>query len=136
MDTDQANRKAMVWLVVVFVLGVALGVLGTYVVTTRVSARGQEQHTAAAARAHYLDRLNHELNLSEDQQKQIDAIIANVQARYDAIHQSVVPQFEQARQDGRAQIRQILTPEQQPKFDEFMKHVDEERKAHEAAGGH
>jgi len=136
MDTDQANRKAIVWLVMVFVLGVALGVVGTYVVTTRVFARGQEQHTPAAARAHYIDRLTRELNLTEDQQKQIDAIIASVQARYDAIHQSVVPQFEQARQEGRAQIRQVLTPEQQPKFDDFMKRVDEERKAHEAAGGH
>ena len=136
MDTNQANRKAMVWLVVVFVLGVALGVLGTYVVTTRVFARGQEQRTPAAQRAHYVDRLNHELNLTDEQQKQIDAIIASVQTRYDAIHQSVIPQFEQARQDGRAQIRQILTPVQQPKFDDFMKRVDEERKAHEAAGGH
>lgn len=144
MDTDQANRKAIVWLVVVFVLGVALGVVGTFV-TARFAGHGVAMNmarvmnmtpgTPATQRAHYLDRLTRELNLTEDQQKQIDAIIANVQARYDAIHQSVVPQFEQARQDGRAQIRQILTPEQQPKFDDFMKHVDEERKAHEAAGG-
>ncbi|MGB6200668.1 MAG: hypothetical protein WBF35_14075 [Candidatus Acidiferrales bacterium] len=133
MDTKQANRKAIAWLVVVFGLGIALGVVGTYVVTTRVFARGADERTPASQRAHYLDRLDHELNLTADQQKQIDGILAGVQSRYDAIHQSVVPQFDQARQDGRAQIRQLLTPEQQPKFDDFMKRMDEERKAREAA---
>jgi len=122
---------------VVFVLGLALGVLGTYVVTTRVFARGADDHNPAAQRAQYLDRLDHELDLTDAQQKQIDTILASVQARYAAIHESVVPQFDQARQDGRAQIRQLLTPDQQPKFDDFMKRVDEERKAREAAsGGH
>jgi Spy/CpxP family protein refolding chaperone len=123
--------------VIVVVLGVALGVLGTYVVSTRVFAHGPDDHSPAAQRAQYLDRLDHELSLTNDQQKQIDGILASVQARYDAIHQSVTPQYDQARQDGRAQIRQLLTPEQQPKFDDFMKRVDEERKAREAAsGGH
>jgi hypothetical protein len=137
MDTKQANKKALAWLVLVFVLGVALGVLGTYVVSTRVFARGPDDHNPVAQRAHYLDRLDHQLNLTDGQQKQIDGILASVQARYEAIHQAAVPQFDQARQDGRAQIRQLLTPEQQPKFDDFMKQVDEERKAREAAsGGH
>jgi len=135
MDTKQANRKAVAWLVVVFVLGVALGVLGTYVVSTRVFAHGPDDHNPAAQRAHYLDSLGHELDLTGDQQKQIDGILVSVQARYDAIHQTVAPQYDQARQDGRAQIRQLLTPEQQPKFDDFMKRMDEERKAREAAAG-
>jgi Spy/CpxP family protein refolding chaperone len=133
MDTKQASRKAIVWLVIVFALGIALGVLGTYVVTTRVFAHGPDEHSPAAQRAQYRDNLAHELDLTADQQKQIDAILDSVQARYDAIHQSVVPQFDQARQEGRAQIRQLLTPDQQPKFDDFMKRMDEERKAREAA---
>jgi Spy/CpxP family protein refolding chaperone len=36
--------------------------------------------------------------------------------------------MEQARQKGRDQIRAILTPEQKPKFEEFLKRMDEERK--------
>jgi Spy/CpxP family protein refolding chaperone len=102
-------------------------------VTTRVFAHGPDEHSPAAQRAQYRDNLAHELDLTADQQKQIDAILDSVQARYDAIHQSVVPQFDQARQEGRAQIRQLLTPDQQPKFDDFMKRMDEERKAREAA---
>lgn len=134
MDTKQANRKAIAWLVVVFVLGAALGVLGTYAVTMRVFARGNDDHSPAALHAHYVDRLNHELDLTDEQQQQIETILDNAQARYEAIQQSVAPQNAQVRQDGRAQIRQILTPEQQPKFDDFMRRVDEERKARAAAG--
>jgi hypothetical protein len=137
METNQANRKAIAWLVVVFVLGAALGVVGTYVVTTRVFAFGSNDHNPATQRAHYIDRLDHELNLTADEQKQIDGVLTGVQARYDSIHQSVAPQYDQVRQDGRAQIRQILTPDQQPKFDDFMRRIDDERKAREAAsGGH
>jgi Spy/CpxP family protein refolding chaperone len=32
------------------------------------------------------------------------------------------------RQQGRTRIRAILTPEQKPKFEEFMHNLDEERK--------
>jgi hypothetical protein len=137
MDTRKANRKAVAWLAVVFVLGIAIGILGTYVVTTRVFAYAPTDRNPAAQRAHYIDRLDHELNLTGDQQKQIDGILSSVQARYNTIHQSVEPQYDQARQDGRAQIRQLLTPDQQPKFDDFMKRMDDERKAREAASsGH
>jgi Spy/CpxP family protein refolding chaperone len=34
----------------------------------------------------------------------------------------------QTRQKGRDQIRGILTSEQKPKFEEFLKKLDEERK--------
>jgi Spy/CpxP family protein refolding chaperone len=36
--------------------------------------------------------------------------------------------MDQARQKGRDQIRAILTPEQKPKFEEFLRRLDEERK--------
>jgi len=51
-----------------------------------------------------------------------------VQAEYKAIHQSTDPQINEARQKGRERIREILTPEQKPKFEEFLIRLDEERK--------
>ena len=137
METRPANRKAIAWLALVFALGVALGVLGTYVVTTRVFAHGPDENNPAAQRAQNRATMAREVDLTTDQQKQVDAILDSVLARYNAIHQTVQPQYDQARQDGRAQIRQLLTPEQQPKFDDFLKRMDDERKAREAAsGGH
>jgi Spy/CpxP family protein refolding chaperone len=45
-----------------------------------------------------------------------------------AIHDQLDAQLEQMRQKGRAQVRAILTPEQLPKFQDFLKRMDEERK--------
>jgi len=78
--------------------------------------------------AQKVHRLTQELNLTAEQQKQLDVIIASVQAQYRAIHDSTDPQINEARQKGREQIRAILTPEQKPKFEEFLRHLDEERK--------
>ncbi len=133
-DSRPTNRRAIAWLLLVFALGIALGSVGTYVVTTRMLWHGGPPRNPATARAHYIDLLNHELNLTQDQQKQIDAIITTVQSRYDAIHQSVLPQYEEARKTGREQIRQLLTPDQQSKFDDFLRRMDEEHKKH-APGG-
>ena len=84
--------------------------------------------TDAEKRSHKIQHLTQELNLTGEQQRQLDAIIATVQAEYKAIHQSTAPQIDQAREKGREQIRAILTSEQKPKFEEFLKRLDEERK--------
>jgi len=128
MSETSATRKAALWVGLVFLLGAALGgVLGN---VFGVHARNTPppQLTEVEKRAQKVQRLTQELNLTPDQQKQIEAIIASVQAQYKAIHQSTEPQIDAARQKGREQIRAILTPEQKPKFEDFLRRLDEERK--------
>ena len=126
MNGTSATRKAL-WVGVVFLLGAALGGMLGYVFAHRVIA-APPQLTEAEKRAQKVQRLTQELYLSPDQQKQLDAIMTSVQAQYKAIHQSTDPQINEARLKGREQIRAILTPEQKPKFEEFLKRLDEERK--------
>ncbi len=38
------------------------------------------------------------------------------------------PEFEQIREQGHDQIRQALTPEQRPKFEDFLRRVTEDRR--------
>jgi Spy/CpxP family protein refolding chaperone len=128
MNDTTATRKAALWVGVVFLLGAALGGMLGYVFAHRVSAASPQQLSDAERRAQKVQRMTQELNLSAEQQKQLDSIIASVQAEYKAIHQSTDPQIDQARQKGREQIRAILTAEQKPKFEEFLKRLDEERK--------
>ena len=128
MNGTSATRKAALWVGVVFLLGAALGGMLGYVFAHRVIAAAPPQMTEAEKRAQKVQRLTQELNLSPDQQKQLDAIITSVQAQYKAIHQSTDPQINEARLKGRELIRAILTPEQKPKFEEFLKRLDEERK--------
>jgi len=128
MNGTSATRKAALWVGVVFLLGAALGGMLGYVFAHRVIAAAPPQMTEAEKRAQKVQRLTQELNLSPDQQKQLDAIMTSVQAQYKAIHQSTDPQINEARLKGREQIRAILTPEQKPKFEEFLRRLDEERK--------
>src|SRR6266851_2915766 len=128
MSGTSATRKAALWVGVVFLLGAALGGMLGYVFAHRVSAAAPAEMTDAQKRAQKVQRLTQELNLSSGQQTQLDAIMTSVQAQYKAIHQSTDPQINEARQKGREQIRAILTPEQKPKFEEFLKRMDEEKK--------
>jgi hypothetical protein len=51
-----------------------------------------------------------------------------MQHRYDDVHDLMNPQFAQIREQGRNQISQVLTPEQRPKFEDYLKRLDEERR--------
>jgi Spy/CpxP family protein refolding chaperone len=128
MSEMSVTRKAALWVGVVFLLGAALGGMVGYIFAHHTALAAPAQMTDAAKRAQKVQRLTQELDLSPEQQKQLDVIMASVQAQYKAIHHTTDPQIDEARQKGREQIRAILTPEQKPKFEEFLKRLDEERK--------
>jgi Spy/CpxP family protein refolding chaperone len=128
MSETTATRKAAFWVGVVFLLGAALGGMLGYVFAHHTAMAAPAQMTDAQKRAQKVERLTQELNLTAAQQQQLDAILTSVQGEYKTIRQSTEPQIDQARQKGREQIRAILTPEQKPKFEEFLKRLDEERK--------
>jgi Spy/CpxP family protein refolding chaperone len=126
--TEQGNRgKAAFLVIAVFVLGAALGGVGIYSVMRRTFAAPPVAMSDPERHAHRVQRLTTELSLTGDQQKRVDEILAQWEARYKAIEQEKVPQLEQARHDTRVKIREILTPEQKPKFEEFLRRIDERR---------
>lgn len=132
MPFGSSNRKALALISLVFVLGVALGAVGHSIADRRVLGGARNQSPAflqprpnpPRAVAH----LTTELNLTPEQQKQVGEILADMQRRYDAIHDQMNPQFAEIREQGHDQIRQILTPEQRPKFEDFLNRVAEERR--------
>ena len=127
MDTNQGSRKAFLLVFVLFVLGIALGSVGTYLVTMRVQA-ARPQATLAHNPAHTMAMYTRDLNLNADQQSQIQAILNDMRARYAALHEKLDPEYEQVRQQGRERIRQLLTPEQRPKFEDLLRQIDEDRR--------
>lgn len=62
-------------------------------------------------------KLDKELGLTSDQKKQITAIFEAQHPRMIAIHEEMRPKFESIKQKTQEDIRKVLTPEQQPKFD-------------------
>jgi Spy/CpxP family protein refolding chaperone len=133
MLSGENKNKALALIALVFLLGVALGAVGHSVADRRVlGARSPAQPPAFLQprpnppRA--MARLTNELKLTPEQQKQIGDILADMQHRYDAVHDQMNPQFEEIREQGHEQIRQVLSPEQRPKFEDFLRRVDQERR--------
>jgi Spy/CpxP family protein refolding chaperone len=58
----------------------------------------------------------------------MDNVLKEIHAEMKAAREQSDAQFDQLRQKGRSEMRAVLTPEQMPKFDEFLKRLDEERK--------
>jgi len=127
MNEATAKQRAALWVAVVFLLGVSLGGVVGYIVAHR-SVSANAQMTAAERRAHKVEELTRVAGLTPEQQQQLDAILTQVHSEYKAVKEQSEAQIDQARQKGRNQIRAILTPEQRPKFEEFLKKMDEERK--------
>lgn len=121
-------RKAAFWVFGVFVLGLAIGGVGGHVLTRHYTAAAAPGKTEADRRAHMVERMRAELNLTEPQQKRVDEILKELKGKYRTIHEQTAPQTDAARQQAREEIRAILTPEQKPGFEEFLRRLDEERK--------
>jgi Spy/CpxP family protein refolding chaperone len=130
MRESTATRKAALWVGVVFLLGAALGAVLGY---------GFGHHSVAAAsapapqpepvrRAQRVQELTHDLELTSAQAQEVDSILLQRHTEAKNVHDQSDAQLEQIRQKGRDQIRAILTPEQKPKFEEFLKNLDEQKK--------
>ncbi|PYT93075.1 MAG: hypothetical protein DMG36_11555 [Acidobacteria bacterium] len=128
MSDTPATRKAAVWVVVVFLLGAAAGGMLGYGYAHRSVAAASAPLSEPERRAKRVAELTQDLVLTSDQAKQLDAILMQRHAEVKTIRDQSDAQLDQVRQKGRDQIRAILTPEQKPNFEEFLKKMDEEKK--------
>ena len=133
MNENTAKRRAAFWVAAVFLLGAALGgVFGYFYGHRATVAAAPPPMTDAERHAKRLDQLTRELGLNDSQRQQMDSLLTQIHGDFQSVRNKNAQQLEtdldQERQKSRDQIRVILTPEQKPKFEEFMKRLDEERK--------
>ena len=128
MSEMSATRKAAVWVGVVFLLGTALGGTLGYSYAHHFVSAASTPLPEPVKRAQRVEQLTQLLGLTSAQSQQVDAILLQRHTEAKTIHEQTDAQIEQVRQKGRDQVRAILTPEQKPKFEEFLKDLDEKRK--------
>jgi len=128
MENKPQNRKAALLVAVVFLLGIVLGGLVTHLWGERMVRQYNERHH----REEVVRRLTRTLDLSAEQQKQLGAILDDTSGKYHALYEKHRPEYEEVRHEARAHIRAILTPEQFPRFEDFVRRVDEERRKEES----
>ena len=128
MSEMPATWKAAVWIAIVFLLGAAVGVMGGYGYARWSVSAARPPQSEPQRRALRVAQLTHELGLTPEQATQLDQILMQRHAEAKTIRDQSEAQVDQIRQKGRDQIRAILTPEQKPKYEEFLRKLDEERK--------
>ena len=129
MTANSTSRKAALWVGLVFFLGLALGgVCGYFFAHQKYTVTNAAPTTEAARRAQKVQELTKLANLTPEQSQQVDAIISEIQGQIKLIRKTDEPQIDEMRQKGRARIRAILTADQKPQFEEFIRKLDEERK--------
>ena len=119
----------------VFLLGLLSGGVGNHLWNERVQGNvGQAaQLNAKPTRDQVVNNLTQRLQLTPEQQKEIVATIDSTRSRTRALYAPLDARWEEIRRQGRANIRAVLTPDQQIKFDDFMKRLDAQRKKDAAA---
>jgi hypothetical protein len=139
MGDRNYSWKAIAVVAVVFALGIALGGFGEHLWNAHVQASQRKPSV--------VQRLKQELQLSTDEAKQFDMIISDERSKFHAIdqqehvewdpkfhalaaqeHEEWDPKWDEVREQGRARIRSILTPEQRDKFNAFVNKLDEQRR--------
>jgi Spy/CpxP family protein refolding chaperone len=129
MSEASVTRKAAFWVAIVFLLGAAVGLMGGYgYARWSVSAASHPPLPEPERRAQRVAELTKQLNLTGDQAKQLDQILLQRHSEVKGVRDQSDAQCDVIRQKGRDQVRAILTPEQKPKFEEFLRNLDEQRK--------
>jgi len=95
--------------------------------------QGAQAGPAMPTRDQFLTDFTRDLELTPDQEKQLGSILDDTRSKFHALDTSTDTQRGQIREESRAKMRGILTPEQQPKFEAFMQQYDAKRKS---AKGH
>ena len=76
-----------------------------------------------------LEHLSKDLNLTDDQKAKVQPIIDQTKPQLAAIHKEAMEKAHALLENAGAQIRPLLTPEQQTKYDAMKKAHEDMRKA-------
>ena len=109
------NPRILSLLLLVFLGGVACGGFAIQFAISHAALRPSVS-SREGAQARTVAHLKQDLNLTPDQEGKIKVLLEDLAKYYD----NVQVQMDDVRQDGRDRIKQVLTPEQQQKFDKIM----------------
>ena len=123
--------RARKQLLVTFVFGAIVGVVGMYVSAPSYLHRHWD---SGQFQTRLLQRFSSKLKLAPEQRTQVAAILEAKRQKIDALRADIRPKFEEIRTSTAADIRKLLTLEQQQKFDVMQAEWESRRRQRQ--GGH
>lgn len=116
--------KTILVISAVFALGAVSGGAGTYTAVQKDLEHKFKGPPGKSRHKFRMESMSRRLDLTPDQRSQIEAIFAKRHEEMDAAREKCAPQMKELREKTDAEIRTLLRPNQQQKFDAYL----EERK--------
>jgi len=112
--------KAQLMLVTTFLLGVVIGAAGLYVYNRQFASN-------LSSEQELLNDLSRSLELSPEQKSKVEEILKQSKQEYQELRNQNRPQFQAVRDRVRLRIKEVLSAEQQDRYDEWNRHQDAKR---------
>ncbi len=129
----ETRVKVRLAFLIIFILGFAAGALSFSMYYRRTETGRSSGWTGRFDRERYVKQMMEAVGLRPEQMGALNAILDETREGFLALRKRLNPQFDEIRQRARHRIRGILNPEQQGRFDLFLKRWDEERQSEEQA---
>ena len=126
----ETRKKAGFWLILVFLLGAAVGGVFGYSFAHHTHAdttKAMPPLSEPERRAKRVMEMTTALGLTGEQSVKVDAIIHQTHDDIRVVRDKTDVDIEALRQKAREQIRAILTPDQKPKFEALVQRMDAQR---------
>lgn len=123
----RSKTSATLLLVLTFVMGGVAGAASFYLYQNYVAIRNTRSGSQPSSQG-ITGVLGNYLALDAQQKEELKTIISRSRDRYKVLSQQFRPQYEMIRNETRQQIRHILRPDQQAKFEEFLRDMDKRHK--------
>ncbi len=94
--------------------------------------RGMHGGTHGGKWGNPLERLTKDLDLTADQEAKVQPILDQTKPQMRAIHEEAMQKMRAVMENATAQIRPLLTPDQQQRFDAMKKAHEDMMQAHRA----
>jgi hypothetical protein len=117
-----------VYLLVVFLSGAVVGVLGHRLYSAKTVTATTESRRHESFRKRYLEDMETRLKLDADQKTKLIQILDEFKGRFDATRRKVDPEMKVILEEQRARIRQMLRPEQQTEYEKMILERDRKQR--------
>lgn len=118
--------KLVTGVVLVFVLGVVAGSLGTGFYHKYLFARHKKD--PSARKAFILKKFSQDLDLTEDQKNEFKSIIDQLEDKREELFQHGHSEFVKMMNQGLLQMKKVLNPDQKKRLDELIEEFERHRK--------
>jgi Spy/CpxP family protein refolding chaperone len=115
---DSIKLKVRISVVLFIVAGFFAGVMAEKYLLAKANDK------PVPPRVEVMDFYSTRLNMTPEQKAEMGRILDQTSGQYDELRKSMKPKFDEVRNGARQRIRAILTPEQQPKYDELVQQRD------------